>query len=178
MSQIKKLTLLSLMVILLSGCHEQSHHTDDFSLEIYFTPSDHDDWGWSASTSMLFDYRGLSISQADLVDFHYYYSGYHTPSIDDIQWLLWDLGGLDSDITGTLTFSDIRFSLDEGSPLLLHYGDYFSGHFVVVYGYDHLGHIYIHDPDYGTRIIHYDDLYTLKFHGISHYWESTLILGY
>lgn len=171
-----KIAALSLLIIGLSGCHvETRHHPHDFSLEIYFTPTHQDHWGWAATTTTVFDYYGIYYTQADLVDFHYHHYHYSNPSIDDLSWILWDLGGIDSHVESTLSFSEIKHEIDLGNPIYLHYGGYYSGHFLLVYGYDHRGHVYLHDPGYGTRVVHYDELFYQYFHGAGHYWEASLI---
>jgi len=175
MKGFNKKILLVLVVILVSGCRVETKN-DDFILQIYFTPSHHENWSWAASTEMLFDYHGLYYSQADLVDFSDYYFSYSSPSIHDISWLFWDLGGIDSYVTGTLSFGEIKAQLKQGNPILLQYGSYYNGQYIVIHGYDYSGHVYIHEPGYGTRLVHYDDLFFHHFSGRGRYWESSLIL--
>lgn len=170
-----RITLLMLICIFVTGCRVETE-SRDFVLKVDFAPTYHDHPSWAAAAAMVFDYHDRYYTQTDLIDFSRYYFGYTHPSIDDIGWLFWDLIGLDSDVTGSLTFRDIRSQLNRGNPVLLQYGDYYRGHFLVLHGYDSNGHVYIHEPGYGTRIIHYDDLYYRTFHGEGHYWESSLIL--
>lgn len=169
----KKIVLL-FAVILLAGCRVETRN-DDLVLQIYFSPAYHESWSWAASTEMLFDYYGIYYSQADLVDASVDYFGYTNPSIDDISWLFWIIGGLDSHVTGTLSLNDIKAQLMQGHPVLLQYGSYFSGRFIVVHGYDNNHHLYIHEPGYGTRVIHYDELFNRRFYGKNYYWEASLI---
>ncbi len=170
-----KLFILGFMLIMMSGCRVETH-SENFVLDIHFIPAYEEQWGWAAATAMVFRHQGIYYHQADLVDYQYHYFGYRKPSINDISWLLWDLGGLDSYVTSTLTFGEIRSQLNQGKPILLQYGAYYSGHVLVLHGYDHQGHVYIHEPGYGTRVMHYDDLYYRYFQGSGRYWESSLIL--
>jgi len=175
MHRFNRSVFLVIVLILLSGCHVETH-PDDFILKIDFTTSHHEYRGWAAATEMLLSYHDIYYSQEDLFDYRFHYSDYGTPSIYDVSWLLWDLAGLDSYVTGNLSFGEIKYQLHRGNPVLLQYGGYFSGNFLVLHGYDHLGHVYIHEPGYGTRIVHYDDLYYWFFHNVGQYWESSLIL--
>ena len=175
MYRINKIVLLVLIFILVSGCRVETH-SEDFILNLSFTPSYDEYSDWAAATAMVFNYHDRNYSQAYLVEFSDNYFGYGSPSIDDIGWLFWALGGLDSYVTGTLSFGEIRSQINEGNPVLLQYGGYYSGHFLVLHGYDSEGNVFIHEPGYGTRLIRYDDLYYCFIHGAGHYWESSLLL--
>lgn len=167
--------LIIFLVILVSGCRVETKN-DDLVLQIYFSPSHHENWSWAAATEMLFDYHGIYYSQADLVDLSNYYFAYNEPSIHDISWMFWALDGLDSYVTGTLSFGEIKAQLRQGNPILLQYGPYYKGRYLVVHGYDYSGHVYIHEPGYGTRLIQYDELLNRYFSGRNYYWEYSLIL--
>ncbi|MFT7186441.1 MAG: hypothetical protein ACI84K_001841 [Pseudohongiellaceae bacterium] len=175
MYRINKISLLILIFILVSGCRVETQ-TEDVVLHLSFATSQDEHRGWAAATAMVFNYRERYYSQAHLVEFSDNYFGYESPSIDDISWLFWELGGLDSYVTGPLMFGEIRSQLNEGNPILLQYGGYYGGHYLVLHGYDNQGNVYIHEPGYGTRVMHYDDLYYRFFHNEGHYWESSLIL--
>lgn len=166
-----------LIVILVSGCRVETKN-DDVVLHLFFSPSHHESWNWAAATEMLFDYHEIYYSQADLVGLSDYYFDYTTPSINDISWMLWVLADMDSYVTGTLSFSEIKAQLNQGNPILLQYGSYYDGRYLVVHGYDHNGRVYIHEPGYGTRVVNYDDLYSRYFAGSHYYWESSLIISY
>jgi len=175
MYKIIQVTFLTLTLALVSGCKVETQ-SDSNVLKISFSPSNHEHWSWPAATSMVFDFLNLDYSQDDIVDFHYYHYGDSDVSTNDISWLLWDLGGIDSHLTGTLSFREIRSHINSGNPVLLHYGDYYSGHYVLLHGYDDNGHIYLHDPNYGTRVIHYDDLFYQEFYDLGYFWASSLII--
>lgn len=171
-----QIVILSLTLAMTSGCNIENR-SEDHVLRISFAPAYHEQWGWAAATTMVFDYYSFYYSQADLVDYHDYYYGYGSVSIDKISRLLRDLGGINSLVTGTLSFRDIRSHINSGNPILLHYGDYYSGHYVLLHGYDNNGYLYLHEPDYGTRVIHYDDLFTKQIYGQGVFWTSSLIIS-
>lgn len=175
MNSFNKAAILILLVIFVSGCRVETRD-DDLVLQLYFSPSHHESWSWAASTEMLFDYHGIYYSQSELIDFSLDYFSYTSPSIYDISWLFWIVGGLDSYVTGTLSFAEIRTQLNLGNPILLQYGSYYNERHLVVHGYDRNGYVYIHEPVYGTRVIHYDDLFNRYLSGRDYYWESSLIL--
>ncbi len=132
MYRFNKIALLGLFFIVVSGCHVESQ-SEDFVLQIDFMPSYDEHRNWAAATAMVFDYHDIYYTQADLIEFSYNYFGYNNPSIDDISWLFWDLGGIDSYVTGTLLFREIRSQLSKGNPILLQYGSYYSGHLLVIH---------------------------------------------
>jgi hypothetical protein len=175
MNRIIQIFSLALIFSLVSGCNVETRSGGNV-LRISFSPGSYEHGSWAAATAMVFDFHNIYVSQEDIVDFRYYYYGNGDVEISDISWLLWGLGGIDSRLTGTLSFQEIRFYIDSGNPILLQYGDYYNGHYSLLHGYDDRGHIYIHDPDYGTRVIHYDDLYFRKINGLEYYWESSLII--
>lgn len=68
-----------------------------------------------------------------------------------IQAGLFQLAGLSSFyVPSPITFDDIRREIDAGRPIIISYRNSFSGHVVVVVGYDDLGRLWIHDPFYGS----------------------------
>jgi len=175
MNRIIQITFLALTLVLVSGCKVETR-PDNHVLRVSFSPAHFDDWGWAAATAMVFDFNDTYYSQTEVVDYHYYHYGYDDVSINDISLLLWEIGGIDSYITGTLSFREIRTHINSGNPILLHYGDYYNGQYMLLHGYDDNGYIYLHDPDYGTRIIHYEDLFLQEFYGLGNYWSSSLII--
>lgn len=175
MLRLSKVISSLLMIAVISGCRVESH-SDELVLDVYYTPAREEHWGWAAATAMLLSYHNISYSQTEIAYHQYDYFERNNPSLDDISWLLWGLADLDSYVTGTLTLSAIRSHIDRGTPILLQYGDYYSDHILVLYGYDQRGHVYIHEQGYGTRVLHYNDLYYHYFHNTGHYWESTLVL--
>lgn len=174
MKHISKIIMLICISTLISGCHVSSHPRSHI-LKIDFSTYQ-EDRTWATATEAIFKHYGLYYSYTDLLDYQYVYLDSGTPTVDDIDWILWDLGWLDSYVTGTLSRSDISYQLQKGNPILLQYGDYYDSHYLLIYGYDGHNHVYIHEPGYGTHRVHYDDLYYHHFHGRGHYWESSLII--
>ena len=175
MNQKIQIIFLALILALVSGCKVETR-SDDHVLRVSFSPAYFDDWGWVAATAMVLDFHNTYYSQAEIVNYHYDHYGYDDVSIIDISLLLWELSGIDSRLAGTLSFREIRSHINSGNPILLHYGDYYNGHYVLLHGYDDNRHIYLHDPAYGTRVIHYDDLYLHELNGLGYYWSSSLII--
>lgn len=167
--------LIMLVVILVSGCRVETRD-DDFVLQIYFTPTYHEHGSWAAASEMIFDYHGIHYSQSDLFHWSADYFGYSEPSIYDISWMFWLLSDLDSEVAGILSFGDIKAELKRGNPILLQYGSYYGGQYIVVHGYDYSGHVHIHEPGYGTRVVHYDELFHRSFSGGDYYWDASLIV--
>ena len=54
-----------------------------------------------------------------------------------------------------LSFAEVKRQIDQGRPIVVFYTGSFIGHFVLAYGYDASGRIYIHDPVYGTFAVPY-----------------------
>jgi hypothetical protein len=157
--------------------HDADGSPDNYVLQISYQPVDSQYSGWAAVTAMLFDFHHMHYSQTDVVDFHYFLFGHDSASIDEINWLLWDLGDVDSAVTGTLSFDAIRAEINSGNPVLLQYGDYYEEHYMVLHGYDENGYVYLHDPAYGTRVVYYGDLYDRYFEGTQYHWVASLTLS-
>ena len=167
---------LVLVAAIVSGCQVETYPSAHV-LHIPFSLHSNDHSGWAASTKMVLHYRGLSYSQEEIIDYHQYYTHSRSATIDEISWLLWELGDIESVVTGTLSFAEIQSHIDLGEPVILQYGDYYDGHYVVLHGYDDDGYVYIHEPYFGTSVIHYEDLYHRYFHGKSQHWSSSLIVS-
>ncbi len=170
-----QIAFLALTLVLVSGCKIDTQPETNV-LRISFVSAKHDHWDWAAATKMIFKYNNIYYSQNDIIDYHEYRYGYGDVSIDKISWLLWDLGSIDSLLTGTLSFHEIRSNIDSGNPILLHYGNSYDGRYMLLHGYDDNGYVYLHAPYYGTRIIYYDDLFYRELRGLGYYWVSSLII--
>jgi hypothetical protein len=176
MKRLTKVLVLLTLIFSLSACHVTTYpQRQILEIEFDYHPQQSN---WAAATKTIFEYHGFYYTQADLVDYHYRYVHSDIPSIDDISWILWDLAGIDSYVSSTLSRRDLTSEIDRGNPILIQYGAYYSGHYLVIYGYDSDGYYYIHEPGYGTRLLRYDDLDHHYFQGHGYYWESSLILDY
>ncbi len=172
-----RLLLLTCSVFLLSACHEVEH-SDREVLEISYQSPYNASYHWTASLNMIFAYYRFSYSQPDILDYYHYSTNTFDIYLHDIGWLLWELGDLDSDIIGTLTKAELYYELNQGKPVLLHYYDDFglNDKYIVIHGHDHHGHFYLHEPGYGTRLVHYNDLFSYSSNGKRFYWESSILI--
>jgi len=70
-----------------------------------------------------------------------------------------------------LSWQGVKESVDQGSPLILYYNGSFSGHVVVVFGYNDVKQtLFIHDPFHGTFEVPYGD--SFSYSG-QLYWSQT-----
>ncbi|MFT6029922.1 MAG: hypothetical protein ACI8O8_001663 [Oleiphilaceae bacterium] len=175
MNKTTQITLLSLIISLVSACTLETRSEDNI-LRISFTPSHQENWSWAATTAMIFNHHNTDYSQNDIIDYYDYHYGYDEVSINEISWLLWDLAGIDSYLTGTLSLREIQTHINSGQPILLFYGDDYNGRYVLLHGYDDNGYLYLHEPEFGTRVIHYNSLYSLSFNNLAYYWSSSLLI--
>jgi papain like cysteine protease AvrRpt2 len=129
---------------------------------------------------MLFRYNGFGTTQCQTLSLLYNFDCCFAPQfcltgapIDLIQRALLNLGGLRSVRRfAALSPAEIRTEIDSGRPLIMAYSQSFSGHVVVVYGYESGGQILqIHDPAFGTFRVPY----ALTFsYGGSMVWIDTI----
>ncbi len=123
-------------------------------------------WCWAATSEMVFRYYGRGSVQCEILSAWltancclsppHPYCRQGAPSLQVIQQTLFAFGRLTSSLRGgPLSLNEIRNEIDLGRPIIAAYRGAFSGHVVVVYGYDSSGNIYIHDPYYGTFIVPY-----------------------
>ena len=167
---------LFLSVIAVTGCRvtNENHH---FVLDMHYSHPPTSYAGWISTSYTTLQYYGVPVSYAEIKYEYEYYYGSHYPSLQDLRWLLWDLGGIDSRISGWLSLEELRLSINRGHPVWINYGTYDYGHLVMVYGYDNWGRVYVYEPGFGVRVIHYDSLRTRNVNGLIYYWEYSLIFN-
>lgn len=116
-------------------------------------------WCWAATIEMVSQYYGRSIDQCQILSA--YLSGnccalpqfclVAAPNMQTIQAGLFRLAGLRSDyVPSALPFGVIQAEIDAGRPIIVGYRGSFSGHVVVIVGYDAQGRLWIHDPINGA----------------------------
>lgn len=150
-----------------------------------FVPQQTQVWCWAATSQMLLNDYGTGVSQCEIVTAA---SGgtpccllplqscvFAAPTISYIQGaiLLW---GVSTTATGSLSFEAVKGNIDAGRPMIVGYQSSFSGHVVVLFGYDEeqVGGPYIamHDPLYGSFLVPY------ALSGIyngSGFWTDTIV---
>lgn len=158
-----------------TGCRVTTDN-NHFVLDMHYSHPPSPYAGWLSTTYTTLHYYGVPVSYAGIEYEYQYYYGSHYPSLQDLSWLLWDLGGIESGITGWLSLGELRLSIDRGHPVWINYGNYDHGHLLLVYGYDTWDRIYVYEPGFGVRVIHYDSLSTWTFSGVVHYWEYSLVI--
>ena len=127
-------------------------------------------WCWAASIEMVANYFGTAIGQCQTVTLGYnnYYDCCAYPSYclttageQDIITILSRLGISSYYVPGALAWGDVVNEINNSRPIIMTYRNSFSGHVVVIYGYDSLNRIlYIHDPYYGSFEVPYASTFT------------------
>lgn len=161
-------------IIAVSGCRVTTSD-NQFVLDMHYSnpPTSHANWVSTTYTTL--HYYGFPLSYAEIEYEYEYYYGSPYPSLYDLSWLLWDLGNIESGITGWLSLEELRLSINRGHPVWINYGSYNNGHLLMVYGYDIWGRVYVYEPGFGVRIIDYDSLSTRTVRGVVYYWEYSLL---
>ena len=156
-------------------------------LPTQFVPQSTQVWCWAAVTTEVLNYFGFAGDQCQIVSLTL--SGYtnnsfccpfviggpcfRTGQLFEIQQALSLIGGIASSVTGPLTFQQIRSEINAGDPIIAAYLGSFSGHVVVIFGYDDTsGEIYIHDPFYGQFVVPYASTFT--YNG-SLIWSQSIV---
>jgi len=130
---------------------------------------------------MILRYYGVPVSQCQFV------SGYTlrnccagdpacfvTGPIAVIQNGLFQVGGVRSTfVPRALTFDEVAGEINGGRPIMIIYRGSFSGHVVLIVGYDRAsGLLQIFDPNYGVITVPYGATFT---YGGQLVWDSTLV---
>lgn len=148
-------------------------------------------WCWAAVTVMMFQYFNGGPDQCVLASartqslYGYFvdccYWGpipvcLNTASMDFIQYALLQGGGLRSTLTGRISFEQIMRQIDQRHPMILAYQNSFSGHVVVLYGYDLASRsLWIHDPFFGSFArVPYSDSFTYSSLAGRLVWTQTI----
>lgn len=136
-------------------------------------------WCWAAVSEMIFRYRGRGATQCQIL------SGWYrgdcctfpqfcqtTAPIQAIQQTLYAFGGLNSaTYPGPISFQNIQSEINSGRPVIVAYRGSFSGHVVIIYGYDARGNVYIRDPYYGSFVVPYGASFS---YGGQLIWSDTI----
>ncbi|MGD2067570.1 MAG: C39 family peptidase [Gemmatimonadota bacterium] len=136
-------------------------------------------WCWAATSEMVLAYYDVNIPQCEILSAWMQTNCCvvnpvceRTASLQVMQGTLNYFGGLESYISGALTFDQVRTEIDAGRPLILAYSNSFAAHVVVLYGYDpRNASVYVHDPYFGS----FNPPYGSSFnYGGTMYWYQTI----
>jgi hypothetical protein len=154
-------------------------------LAVPFVQQQTNNWCWAASAEMILRYYNASFgTQCQIlttkfrgqVDCCFYPVACDTPGyIQEISYALYYFKGLNSSIIQRgLTFPEVKTEIDAGRPIVVFYTGSFIGHFVVLYGYDAAGQVYIHDPVFGDFNPPYGTAFTYTGPTTQLYWGASI----
>src|ERR1051325_1389277 len=138
-------------------------------------------WCWAATSEMIFRYYGVPVTQCQLV------SAYlnrpccladpacvvPSGTMETIQRGLLVMGGIRSIHVGPLSFAQLANEISAGRPVMIGYRNSFSGHVVLVTGYNSANNfVHILDPFFGTFDVPYGT--TFAYNG-QLFWSDSLI---
>ncbi len=137
-------------------------------------------WCWAAVSEMVLRYYGRPVAQCQILSS--WYRGdccafpslcLTTASIPVIRETMFQFGGVGSAyLPRAMTFAELSSEINAGRPLIIAYRGSFSGHVVVLYGYDPEGFVYLHDPYFGTfRRVPYGQSFS---YGGQLFWAETI----
>jgi hypothetical protein len=120
------------------------------------------EWCWAASIQMVLANDHITDTQNQIVLSTYGIIYDYPASAGQIQSQLKLLSGesLNPQIVyQQLTFAQIQQKIQQNIPIIVQYeaSSDTQGHFVVIYGYDDAGNIYINDPLYGQLTLAYSE---------------------
>lgn len=149
------------------------------SLPVALAPQQTEVWCWAAVIEMVSAYYGNRTAQCQTLSYWWsvdcctFPGQCVTPGSNyQIQESFRVLGMSSSYNYGPLTWNQVVTEIDERRPFIVFYQGSFSGHVVVVYGYDSSSRtLLIHDPYFGSFEVPYGQ--TLTYNG-SMYWSNTL----
>jgi len=165
LSRQKLILLLTFGVLSLTRCSEDLGPTaptdpsGDRVLNVPFAAQQTQVWCWAAAIEMVGRYYGRNVAQCQLLSAYLNFNCcafpqsclFGAPSMQTIQGGLFAAAGLTSQyVPSPITLQGLRSEIDAGRPVIVGYRGSFSGHVVVVHGYDASGGLYILDPFYGS----------------------------
>lgn len=149
------------------------------ALPVSLAPQQTEVWCWAAVIEMVSSYYGNHAYQCQTLSYWYgadccNFPGYCVTAGTDyqIQESLNQLGMSSTFNYSPLSWNQVVNEIDAGRPFIIFYQGSFSGHVVVVYGYDSSRQtMLIHDPYFGSFEVPYGQTFT--YNG-SLYWARTL----
>lgn len=140
-------------------------------------------WCWAAVSEMLLRYANAPRMQCEIVgtwvrtnccdaQIAQAYCLHGAPSLQVIQQTLLGFGNIRTQLTGPMSFEQIKQTIASGRPIIAAYSNSFSGHVVVIHGYDERGNIHIIDPYYGQFVVPHGA--TFQYNG-QMIWSNSII---
>jgi len=152
-------------------------------LPVAFQPQLTQVWCWSASVSMVLSYYGAPVAQCEIVSNTVLLDCCAFPqaacvTTGPVPAMLGALqyhAALFPGLAGRpLSFAEVKAQIDAGRPMIALYSGSFSGHAVVIFGYDDQGNIAIHDPNAGTLLVPHAVTFV---YGGQLIWADTIVMG-
>ncbi len=192
MSHIIERLLAFSLIIMLSGCGSDSNknsrqifHPNEIPVTATILNMDNraqqtEVWCWAATIEITANYYGVSAQQCATLatwtgfDCCNTYSTYcvRAGSNYEIQESLRLLGLNSTFAYAPLSWNQLTTEINAGRPMIMFYSDSFSGHVVVLFGYDAATKkVYIHDPYFGTFEVEFGTSFT---YNESKAWTNTL----
>lgn len=138
-------------------------------------------WCWAATSEMIFRYYGVPVTQCQLVSIYLNrqccvadpFCVVSSGTMETIQNGLSQVGGIRSTHVGPLSFAQLAAEISAGRPVMIGYRNSFSGHVVLVTGYNTANNfVHILDPFFGTFDVPYGATFS---YGGQLIWSDSLI---
>lgn len=129
-------------------------------------------WCWAAVIKMTYSHFGILLPQEQIV-IHTLGRAAEVPAeVHQIRSTLSFQGSIDSSYRPyPLKMDEVKVEIDSGRPIIAVYRDSFSGHVVLIYGYDDHDCLYVHDPNYGSVVVPHGT--TFSYSGMM-IWAETI----
>lgn len=154
---------LGAAILISAGCGETAGPTAPQSpttsrrLPVPYVAQQTPVWCWAACSEMVLAYKGSPEPQCGILSDWFQFPCCLQPAacattapLEIIQATLAAHGVRSTRVPSPLPLSSVKAEIDAGRPLILAYRGSFSGHVVVLFGYDAQGNVAIHDPIYGS----------------------------
>jgi hypothetical protein len=160
MQQVARGVLCATLLLTVTSCNESPTEPSSGGpgrvLSVPYSAQQTPVWCWAACSEMILQYYGRVATQCGILSAWFRFDCCTFPGpctttapIEVIQATLAAVGVGSQRVLSPVSFDVVRAEIDAGRPLILAYRGSFSGHVVVLYGYDALGRVYINDPLYG-----------------------------
>ena len=191
-----KVSLLFLLILSLISCHEfcdifcpyddptpvptpaptynPNPSSTENPLDVPFSQQNTEVWCWAACTQMVLNFYDINYSQSYIVSYVFGYPAYTGANDYQLLYALNGIGNMNARVYyNTMSYFQVCSIIDNGNPFIAGYQGSFSGHVVVIYGYDVYQNLYIHDPYFGSFIVPFTN--TFSYNQGSMYWAKSFI---
>lgn len=149
------------------------------TLDIPFIAQGSQNWAWGAISEMILRHHGKEIPQCEILNEYFRTNCCNRPadcvvpgSLRQIEIDLERLAELESvHQISPMTMAQIRLEIAQNRPIVVGYERVGTVHSVMIYGYDELGNVMIHDPAVGSYTSTYNE--ALRYGSGSNYLEWT-----